>query len=122
MLFTVEVVSTSVTDDDWSVLRRVLDTVPGTVLIEDAEMPTLVLPVDAADAGRAVMFVDGLSKLVGFDIVSGQVYPSPEIDFDVPEDEDHAAATPIVMKVQSWVEETPAITGKVTRDGRLVDA
>jgi hypothetical protein len=40
-LSTVEVTTDPVANRDWSRLRRVLDTVPGTILLEDPAEPTL---------------------------------------------------------------------------------
>lgn len=109
--FTVEVTLTPVTvDEDWDRLRRVLDIVPGTILLEDADQPVLVFAVEAAEPLRALMFVDGLSKLVPFKVVSGTAYQTPEIDFMVSESDSDAqeTTTPVVQRMHDWVDSLPA--------------
>ncbi len=72
---------------------------------------------------RAAMFCDGLSKLVGFQIMSGAIKPTPEVDFDV--DEDDAAAessTEVVDVLSSWVDSTPEMPARLNQDGNLICA
>jgi hypothetical protein len=72
--FTVEAVTKPVHDEaGWLSLRRVTDLVPGTLLIEDADEPMLVVPVSASSPGRAAMFVEGVLKVVGVEFVSGTI-------------------------------------------------
>jgi hypothetical protein len=52
--YTVEVTTAPVPDGDFSTYYHAIDAVPGTVVIEDAEVPLLIVPVDAtspADGG-----------------------------------------------------------------------
>lgn len=82
MSFTVEATTLPVADESgWAPLRRVLDTVPGTILVEDPAGPTLVFAVDESSPARAVAFVEGLSKLMGFTLTGGVVGPAPDDDF-----------------------------------------
>lgn len=113
----------SVVDDDWSALRRVIDVVPGTLLLEDSEAPVLIFPVDAESPGRASLFVDGVTRLTGLEVVSGKVYPEPANDFELDEEPETALtqdSSPVVDAVHDWVDGVDAISGYVTGDGRLV--
>ena len=116
--FTVEVTLAPVPEGKWTRLREVLDLVPGTVLIEAPESPVLIFPVRADDPMRAAMFVDGLSKLIPFEVRSGTISPLPEEDF---ESCDAAEAdiqpTAVVTRVNTWMGRVPDIT-----DDHLVDA
>jgi hypothetical protein len=72
--FTVEATCKPVHEvNGWLPLRRVTDLVPGTLLLEDAEEPMLVMPVVASSLGRAILFVDGVLKLVGVELVSAAI-------------------------------------------------
>jgi hypothetical protein len=69
--FTVEATSKPVHEvNGWFPLRRVTDLVPGTLLLEDADEPMFVMPVVASSPARAILFVDGVLKLVGVELVS----------------------------------------------------
>lgn len=92
--FTVEAITKPVHDDaGWLPLYRITDLVPGTLLLEDAEEPMLVMPVVASSPTRAAAFVEGVLKLVGVEFVSGAIrhlddedeseapeYSSPEVE------------------------------------------
>lgn len=115
-MFRVEATLKPVADEaGWAKLRSVLDTVPGTILIEDPEEPVLIFPVEAESAFRAGTFVDGLSKVVGFTIVSGTVGPALELDvdddlFEDGTDEsvsDDSADTSMTRGLQRWVDDIP---------------
>lgn len=120
-MFRVEATLTPVPDEaGWVTLRSVLDTVPGTILVEDSDEPVLIFPVEAESAFRAVTFVDGLSKVVGFTIVSGTVGPALELDveddfFEDDDDEstsDETADTSVTRALQRWVDEIPAVPSR----------
>jgi len=121
--FTVEVTTAPVLNGDWELLRSVLDLVPGTLLIEDAEEPVLIFPVEAHDPMQAALFVDGVTKLTKITLISGRVAETPPADFahDLFEDEVHEEGSPVVFAVREWMEGVPEITGRV-EDGRLLDA
>lgn len=80
--YMVEVTLEAVENDDWVGLRRVTDIVPGTILIEDAEEPVLILPVDAESGSRAAVFVEGVASIVGLTIIHGHIGDAPDDDFD----------------------------------------
>ncbi|MCZ2824185.1 MULTISPECIES: hypothetical protein [unclassified Modestobacter] len=117
--FTVEATMQAVTDGDWSRLRSVIDLVPGTLLIEDAEEPMLVLPVQAESQGKAFLFVDGILKLVGLRPVTGSISEAPEIDFDFDDDGDENQGTDAVRAVNEWVDSVPSFDKRVTREGHV---
>jgi hypothetical protein len=102
MPYTVEAVAKPVYNEDgWLPLRRVTDLVPGAFLIEDAEVPTLVMPVDASAPTRASLFVDGIFKLVGIQLVSTCVRPTED-------DDAGPAVLPPEAEVQhQWAESVP---------------
>lgn len=114
--FTVEATTRAVTDGDWSRLRSVIDLVPGTLLIEDAEEPMLVFPVQAESQGRAFLFVDGILKLVGLEPVSGRI---GEAEIDVDDDADDSHGTDAVRAVNEWIDSVPSFHGHVTPDGHV---
>lgn len=119
--FTVEAVTAPVADEaGWDTLRSLLDTVPGTVLIEDADEPMLIFCVDAASPLRAIQFVEGIRKIADIEIIRGEVYEAPEIDFERP-DAVPEAPSKVVAAVQSWVDSTPDLRGRL-KDGELLDA
>lgn len=123
--YTVEVTTRPVgTEDGWTALTRVIDTVPGTLLVEDPDAPTLIVPVDAATPMDAIRFVDGLARLMGLNLVSGSVYPTPSLDPAYLDglDESPRAPTDVMNRVAAWVAATPPIRGRVEDDGRLLDA
>jgi hypothetical protein len=108
--FTVDVTTEPIQDGDWTKLRSVLEAVPGSVLIEDPLAPELMIPVDAESAMKAATFVDGLSQLIEFHIVGGEIRPTEEADFDAPEDDDaHSALTTATITIQGWVNDIPPV-------------
>jgi hypothetical protein len=118
--FTVEATVAAVTDGDWSELRRVIDLVPGTLLIEDAEEPVLIFPVQADSPTRALLFVDGVAKLVGLVICAGTVYPTPDVDYETPaEVDDEETTTPAVEAVNRWIDSVPPLDRRLTSDGAV---
>lgn len=107
--YTVEVTTAPAVDGDFSAYHRVIDAVPGTLLIEDAESPMLIVPVDADSPMKAAQFVDGLAKLVNIEPISGTIYPTPTADFDLDDDDTTGVATtPAVEALSEWVESQPA--------------
>lgn len=121
--YAVQVTLAPVLDGDWGLLRSVLDTVPGTVLIEDPETPWLSIPVEAKDPMRAAAFVDGLSKLKGLTIVSGSICPLADVDFELPEeDEAPVEPDPVAERVHDWVDSLPDITKGQGDGNKLIDA
>lgn len=103
--FTVEAVTEPVTDpSQWKRLREVLETVPGTVLIEDAEMPGLVFRVEAINAFHATRFVEGITSLMDVTVVSGSVRLA-EDELWEHSDRDEPEVSPMVRKVRTWVED-----------------
>jgi hypothetical protein len=119
--FTVEATVTAVTDGDWSPLRRILDLVPGTLLIEDSAEPVLIFPVQAESATNAILFVDGIAKLVGLTIRSGTVQPTPEIDYEVDDEfiSSDEPDTPAERVVNEWIESVPSLNARVTQEGTV---
>ncbi len=118
--WTVEATVTAVTDGDWSELHRVIDLVPGTLLVEDPDEPVLVFPVQADSATLALLFVDGIAKLVGLVIRSGSVVPTPEVDYDT--EDEHTApevSTPAERAVHEWIESVPPFDGRMSREGTV---
>lgn len=72
--FTVEATTGPVRDEDgWFPLRRITDLIPGTILIEDADEPVLILPVSASSTGRAALFVDGVLKMLGIELIGASI-------------------------------------------------
>lgn len=123
--YTVEVTTEPVVDHGWAVLRRIVDLVPGTLLIEDAEAPVLVVPVDSESPMRAALFVDGITKLTQLVVVSGKVYPAPDANFDLDEEptgHTEVTSSPVVDAVHHWIAGISGISGHVTTDGRLVNS
>lgn len=109
MHFTVEVVTTPVVDDDWSVLWAAIDAVPGAVLLEYADAPTLVFPVEADSAMKAATFVEGLSQVVGFTVVGGTISNAPDDDFAEPENGETVDPSTEAIAVQSWLDDIPPV-------------
>ncbi len=107
--YTVEVVTVPVVNDDWSLIYRALDDIPGAVLLADPTEPTLMFPVSAESAFKAVQLIDGLATLIGLQIKCGKVYPSPVLDADLAFDPDgeRTAANSIVEGLTHWVDQTP---------------
>jgi hypothetical protein len=96
--FTVEAITKPVYDEaGWFPLRRVTDLVPGTLLIEDAEVPMLILPVNASSPSRAALFVEGVLKVVGIEFVSGTIRP-------VEDDDSPANLSPEAEREHQWAE------------------
>ncbi|WP_326566056.1 hypothetical protein [Mycobacterium sp. 3-98] len=100
--FTIEAITKPVHDETgWLPLRRVTDLVPGTLLIEDADEPMLILPVTASSPGRAALFVEGVLKVVGVEFVSGAIH-------HVEDDEGAPNLSPEAEREREWVENIPA--------------
>ena len=116
MLFTVEVVTAAVTDGDWSCLRRLLDVVPGTLLLEDPDEPTLIFPVDAVSPSRAFLFVEGVTKLADVTVLSSRIYPTPGAE-DLGVGLEHAPPTPVEARVRGWLDTIPVLEGTLKDDG-----
>lgn len=93
MNFTVEVVVPPVLNDDWGRLREMTDVIPGTLLLEDPEAPMLIFPVDADGHQQAASFVDGVCTVAEIRLVSGCVYPTPDVDFELGEGVEAPAAS-----------------------------
>jgi hypothetical protein len=109
--FSVDVTNAPVVDGDWTVLHAAIDAVPGAFLVADAEEPHIIFPVDADSPLKAATFVEGLSQVVGFEVVSGSIHLAPEIDFDLPEDDvPPAPATKATTAVRQWLDAIPPIT------------
>jgi hypothetical protein len=102
MPFTVEAVAKPVYNEDgWLPLRRVTDLIPGSFLIEDAEEPTLVMPVDASAPTRAWLFVEGIFKLVGIELVSAAIRPAED------DDDGPVVLSPEAEIQHKWAESVP---------------
>lgn len=93
MELSVEVTTAPVGDDGWTCLREVLEAVPGSLLIEDAKAPVVILPVTAPDATSASSFVQGLFSLKGLKIVQGKIGPAPDDDFEFMYDDNPVAVS-----------------------------
>jgi len=102
--FTVEVVLEPVVNDDWSTLRRVTDIMPGTILLEDAGEPTLIIPVEAETLKTAAVFVQGAMSVLKLTVTWGRAYVTEPCDW---EDEtsigSHAGTVPDFAP--SWLED-----------------
>lgn len=123
--FTVEATVRAVDGGDWSLLHRILDLVPSAVLIADASEPLLIFSVESESPTRAIMFVDGIANLVGVEIVSGSVQPTPDVDVE-PEERCRPEAgdgddvsTRAQRAVIAWVESVPSFRGSLTREGNV---
>lgn len=100
--FTVEAITKPVHDESgWLPLRRITDLVPGTLLIEDADEPMLILPVNASSPGRATLFVEGVLKIVGVEFVSGTIQPAED-------DGSEPNLSPEAERERTWVESISA--------------
>lgn len=111
--FTVDVTTAPVVDDDWSVHYAAIDAVPGAFLVADEEEPHIIFPVDADSPLKAATFVEGLSQVVGFEVLSGTVDLTPEVDFDVPEDDASTAqSTKTTTAVRAWLDAIPPMRSK----------
>lgn len=121
-LFTVEVTTVPVEDDDWGLWHRVIDAAPGTVLLADAEEPVLVFEVQATSPLKAAQFVDGITTLVGLGVLNGTVSPIPDdyFDFEGCEDSAEEVESAAVDVVNQWISETPALPVKMNTAGDLV--
>ncbi len=56
-------------------------------MIEDPQHPRLLIPIEADSPLKAATFVQGISTVVGFKILKGSIYETPEIDYELEEDE-----------------------------------
>lgn len=94
MEHTVEIVVAPVVNDDWALLRRVTDVMPGTLLIEDAEEPMFVIPIEAQTNQNAAIFVQGVLSDLGLKIIWGRSYRTEHStdDFGTAEDANDAVA------------------------------
>lgn len=108
--FSVDVSIAPVTDGDWTVLHAAIDAVPGAFLVADEEEPHIIFPVDADSPLQAATFVDGLSHVVGFEVLSGSIELAPEADFESPDDESIAwTSTKAEAAVREWLDAIPPI-------------
>lgn len=113
--FTVEVVTKPVVADDWSTLRSITDIIPGTLLIEDAQEPTLVIPVEAETLQSAAVFVQGVMTVVGLDVQWGRAYRTEPCDYD---DSQDGRQTLVPDFAPAWLEEEQ----KTDQKRELLDA
>lgn len=67
--FTVDIITAPIVRGRWTELRAVLDTVPGSALIEDPQHPRLMIPIEADSPMKAATFVEGISQVIGFRIL-----------------------------------------------------
>lgn len=98
--YTLEVATFPVIDDDWAAHTRVLDTIPGSALLEDQEDPILIFDVDAESLNKAMAFVSGIAQQFDFIVKSVTVI-----------DESEASKTgmaPDLEAVEEWVGKAPA--------------
>ena len=97
--YTLEVVTSPVIENDFSVLARVLDDIPGSALLEDPDEPTLILDVDADSRNKAQMFVLGMAQVLGFEIR----------DIHITDEHTSASAAriPALEVVDDWVQSAP---------------
>lgn len=84
--YTVEVTLTSVSDDDWTRHLNVIDAVPGTILIQDHEAPTLTFPVESDEPFKAARFAEGILSFFELTALSGEISDMPEVDFERDDD------------------------------------
>jgi hypothetical protein len=80
--YNVEAITAPVRDGDFDKLRDAIDVIPGTILVEDPDEPTLILPVDADNPRSAHRLVDGLLKLAGVEPLKGRITKSDDADDD----------------------------------------
>jgi hypothetical protein len=114
--FTVETVMAPITNGDWSKLRHVTDALPGTILIEDAGEPMLVIPVDAESQRSAAIYVQGAMSVLGLDIQWGRAYVAEDCDVDYSLDSDDFVVVPDFAP--AWLEDAD----KTERARQHVDA
>jgi hypothetical protein len=108
MTLTVEATTIPVSNGDWTMFYEVLSDIPGSMLIEDPEQPTLVIPTDCDAPDRAFAFVSGLATVTGLTLVEAKAYETPEDDSDLPENDADAAPMPdSVARVRDWVASIP---------------
>lgn len=106
--YTVEVTTAPAPGGDFSAYYRAIDAVPGTIVVEDVEAPVLIVPVEAASPLKAARFVDGLAKLVQLEPVSGRIYPTPEVDFELDDDDEPVHDTRTMAALSKWVDQESA--------------
>lgn len=108
--FSVDVTTAPVVDGDWTVLHAAIDAVPGAFLVADEEEPHIIFPVEADTPLKAATFVEGLSQVVGFEVLRGSIELTPEIDFDLPEDDAPGAPTTRASEaVREWMDAIPPV-------------
>lgn len=117
MIFTAEI-TTSPADNGWAVHRRVLDNVPGSILLEDEQEPLLIIPVEAENPSDAAQFVSGLCLVMELTVVSGTVCLTPPVDDDIDidfgddaddDDDESPIESSMVTRIRDWVGRTPEI-------------
>ncbi len=94
MEHTVEIVLAPVVDGHWRKLRDAVDTIPGTILLEDSEEPMLIIPVDASSPRTAAIFVQGVMTVLGLDIQWGRSYRTEPSDLDFEPEGSEGATVP----------------------------
>ena len=112
MTFTVEATTIPVTDGNWAVFYELLNDIPGSMLIEDPEQPTVIIPTDCELPDRAFAFVSGLATVTGLTLVEARAYETPEDDADLPEDdvvEIHTSDS--INRVRDWIASIPQSEG-----------
>lgn len=72
--FTVETVLEPVVDGNWTELRALTDVLPGTLLLEDAAEPTLIIPIEADNLRDAALYVQGVMSVLGHKVTWGRAY------------------------------------------------
>lgn len=120
--FTVEAVLAPVGEEGWSNLRSVLDIIPGALLLEYPDEPTLVLPVEAEDPMTAAKFLHGLAIVKGLKLRAQSISPAPTAEDLGIAEEAPAAKTPAEIALEEYSRTCDASTRRLTQDARLIDA
>lgn len=68
--YTTRITMQPVTDDNWDGLYSFIDTIPGAILVENPQTPTIVCDVDGDSWNKAQMFILGLASHIGLGVAS----------------------------------------------------
>lgn len=120
--FTVEAVLAPVADNEWAELRSVLDIVPGALLLEYPDEPTLVLSVEAENPSMAAKFLEGLAIVKGLKLRAQSISPAPSAEELGIEEEAPGEKTPAEVALEEYSRSCEESARRLSQDRRLIDA